>query len=500
MMSSKLLYIEDLQELFTDVQTRRIFADQKVFTDCLPKFPAADIVSKYRETKDKPGFDLLHFIEANFDLPVHELFEAEQHAANPTEHIHLLWDKLTRKTADEYSSLIALPDRFVVPGGRFREFFYWDSYFTMLGLQVSGRTDLMESMVVNFAFLIDEFGFIPNGNRSYFLSRSQPPFFSLMIDLLAEEKGDEIYVRYLPQLKAEYAFWMNGAEGLTAAGEAHEHTVRLTGGEILNRFWDKQDNPRPEGYYEDLEIHAHTGGDQHTLFRNIRAACTSGWDFSGRWFADGKHIGTIRTTDLIPVDLNCLLWHLESVLSKAAALAGKADEAAFFEEKAEQRQKAIQRYLWSPRLETFLDYDFKNQKSSTALSMAMVFPLFFKLSTPNQANQVLGLLEKEFLKAGGLLTSPVVTGQQWDAPNGWAPLQWIGYKAAQNYGASALASKIAQSWVGTVDRVFEKTGKIMEKYNVVDTSLDAGGGEYPNQNGFGWTNGVYLKMKNDEHK
>jgi alpha,alpha-trehalase len=497
-MSSHLFYIEDLQELFSDVQTRRIFADQKVFPDCLPRFSALEILHKYRKQQYEPGFDLLKFVKENFILPpIDELGNAVQEE-DPATHIQKLWDKLTRKTEAEFSSLIQLPQKFVVPGGRFREFFYWDSYFTMLGLQVSRRTDLIENMVDNFAYLITEFGFIPNGNRSYFLSRSQPPFFSLMLDLLAEENGEDCYLKYLPQLKAEYAFWMNGSDKLSPDEPAYEHSVRLPDGELLNRFWDKENTPRPEGYYEDLEIFNHTTTEKTDLYRNIRAACASGWDFSGRWFADGQHINTIKTTDLIPADLNSLLWHLESTLAKCAALEGHENEQEYYQKKADQRASAIRKYLWNEEKGGYFDYDFKQGMASEAWSMAMAFPLFFGLSSEAEAEKVIGHLQTVFLKEGGLLTTPNTTGQQWDAPNGWAPLQWIGYKAALNYGALKLAGNIAGNWMATVERVFKTTGKMMEKYNVVDRSLAAGGGEYPNQNGFGWTNGVYLKMKMNE--
>ncbi|SHG90625.1 alpha,alpha-trehalase TreF [Pedobacter caeni] len=497
-MSSPLFYIEDLQELFSDVQTQRIFADQKVFPDCKPRFSAPEILKNYRIQQHNPGFDLLGFVKTYFVLPNNEESETGTQATNPVAHIELLWDKLTRKTENEFSSLIQLPQRFVVPGGRFREFFYWDSYFTMLGLQVSGRIDLIENMVDNFAYLISEFGFIPNGNRTYFLSRSQPPFFSLMVELLAEEKGDACYLKYLPQLKSEYAFWMNGVEKLSASEPAYEHSVKLPDGAILNRFWDKENTPRPEGYYEDLEIFNHATTDKKELYRNIRAACASGWDFSGRWFADGQDIGTIKTTDLIPADLNSLLWHLEATLGKAAKLAGNETEAGYYEKKAEERNSAIRKYLWNDDQGGYFDYDFKQNISSEAWSIAMAFPLFFGLANDAEAAKVIAHLQNTFLKEGGLLTTPNTTGQQWDAPNGWAPLQWIGYKAALNYGAEALAAGIAGNWIATVERVFKTTGKMMEKYNVVDTSLAAGGGEYPNQNGFGWTNGVYLKMKMKE--
>ncbi|MDP1844970.1 MAG: trehalase family glycosidase, partial [Sediminibacterium sp.] len=176
-----LLYIESLSPLYEDVQRSGIFSDSKFFVDCVPKFSSEIIVEKYINTKDSIGFDLVSFVEANFTYPKER--EAVYSSSNKSIELHLsdLWDELTRKPDQQAGTLIPLPNPYIVPGGRFREIYYWDSYFTMLGLKESGRVDLIENMVNNFAYLIDQFGFIPNGNRTYYLSRSQPPFFALMV-------------------------------------------------------------------------------------------------------------------------------------------------------------------------------------------------------------------------------------------------------------------------------------------------------------------------------
>ncbi len=169
-------------------------------------------------------------------------------------HIDALWSVLERPPdpPQPNSSLLPLPYRYVVPGGRFREIYYWDSYFTMLGLEQSGRHDLVVEMVKNFAYLIDRFGHVPNGNRSYYLSRSQPPFFAAMIELLAQREGESVYATYLPELSREYEFWMDGAARL-APGSAYRRVVRLEDGTVLNRYWDDRETPREESYREDVE-------------------------------------------------------------------------------------------------------------------------------------------------------------------------------------------------------------------------------------------------------
>ena len=181
----------------------------------------------------------------------------------------------------------------------------------MLGLRASGRIDMIESMVENFSYLIDKVGHIPNGNRSYYVGRSQPPFYSLMVKLLSDEKGLGMLVKHLPYLKKEYDFWMNGNEKLTAENNALHRVVLMPNGEILNRFWDENNTPRPESYKEDVELSHQSTQEPSVLFRHLRAAAESGWDFSSRWFRETDSFASIHTTDIIPIDLNCLLYHLE---------------------------------------------------------------------------------------------------------------------------------------------------------------------------------------------
>lgn len=491
----KMFYLEDLAELFTDVQTQRVFGDQKIFTDCVPVLPVDEIVKKYRLQNQHPSFDLLQFLQSTFALPKKVETTDSIHRNSINEHIHSLWDKLTHKTDATKGTLIDLPHPYVVPGGRFRELFYWDSYFTMLGLQVAKRNDLSKYIVDNFAYLIDEFGFIPNANRTYFLSRSQPPYFSLMVSLLAED-NPQLQATYLPQLKKEYEFWMSGSALLSDTNKAINHVVRFADGVVLNRYWDRSDQPRPESYWEDTELSiAETNKNQ--LYRNIRSACTSGWDFSSRWLAKPSDMRTIKTTAIVPVDLNCLLWHLEVKIAEISTLINDAATAELFRDKASNRFYGIQKYLWNEQLKAFTDFDLELNAPSPILTAAMAYPLFFRIAEQTQAQEVSQHLAEKFIKDGGMLTTLTTTGQQWDAPNGWAPLQWTAFKGLKNYGFEKLANQIATNWLTNVERVFQSTGKIMEKYNVVDTTLTAGGGEYPNQDGFGWTNGVYLKLKNE---
>ena len=490
-----LFYLEDLQELFIDVQLQRVFPDQKTFVDCIPLQPVADLLEQYRRQKQAPGFDRLSFIHSAFKFPQPIAQPREPWNFPIDEHIQRLWEILSRRPNEGAGTLIPLPYTSVVPGGRFREIFYWDSYFTMLGMKEAGLQRGIEDMLDNFAYLIDTFGFVPNGNRTYFLTRSQPPFFSHMIELLRESQGDEVLLKYLPQLTAEHNFWMRGAHLLSGEQRASERTVLLPDGEVLNRYWDELNTPRMEGYAADLKTHEHAKADPSEHYRHLRGACESGWDFSGRWFRDGRKITTIHTCDLVPIDLNSLLWCLENTLAKGYQLDNKPQTSREYTEKADRRRQAIEKYGWNSELPTYCDYDFVAGKSNPVMTMAMAFPLFAGLAPDDRAAMALEKIETCFLREGGLLTTLQSTGQQWDAPNGWAPLQWIGYLAALQYGKEALADRIAGNWIRNVETVFARSGKLMEKYDVTDLTQPAGGGEYQNQDGFGWTNGVYASLK-----
>ena len=494
--------IHDLGALFEEVQMKNILGDGKTFPDCVPKRSLEEIKKDYQREKKSTGFDLTGFVAANFHLPN---AYAEGYESDPTrsaqQHIEALWDVLTRKPDAEGGSLLPLPHPYIVPGGRFREIYYWDSYFTMLGLRVSKRWDLIQHMVDNFSYLIDKVGYIPNGNRSYFLGRSQPPFFSLMVKLLAEKNSgtpgtadEKVLIEYLPSLEKEYQFWMKGTQDLSASMTSIHRVVRLPDGSILNRYWDESDTPRPEAYKEDVELSHQSNQKPTDLYRHLRAAAESGWDFSTRWFKDVKSFGTIHTTDIIPVDLNCLLWQLEQTLGEAFRAFGKADLSSNYLTLANQRKEAILKYCYRDDKHFFFDYDFNEGNQKEHYTLASAFPLFFGLATEEQAKAVSEVLKSKFLKPGGLTTTLEFSGQQWDAPNGWAPLQWITYKGLQRYGHDNVANQVRANWMNANMKVYSTTGKMTEKYDVWSDHAEASGGEYPNQDGFGWTNGVFIAM------
>ena len=482
-------------ELFTSVQSSSLFADSKTFPDCPPKMDPLDILLRYRRIKNHPGFNLKRFVEAHFLLPEPH---GDEYVSDPgdslKEHIDKLWPVLTRQPEDHvsWSSLLPLPQAYVVPGGRFGETYYWDSYFTMLGLAESGRNDLLRTMADNFAWLIEIYGHIPNGNRTYYLSRSQPPVFALMVELF-EEDGVRGARRYLDHLKMEYEFWMDGADSL-APNQAYRHAVCLPDGTLLNRYWDDRDTPRDESWREDVETAKQSSRPASEVYRDLRAGAESGWDYSSRWLRDGHRLASIRTTQFVPIDLNAFLFKLESAIANISGLNNDRTTEAEFRQKAETRREAINRYLWDEAEGCFRDYDWHRQQLAL-FSAASVVPLYVGLATHHQAVRIAAAVQTRLLTSGGLMTTEYETGEQWDKPNGWAPLQWMAIQGFKLYGNDALGDQIARSWLKTVNQYYQQHHKLIEKYHISgDASRAGGGGEYPLQDGFGWTNGVVRRL------
>ena len=479
-------------QLFKDVQQTKALGDNKTFVDLVPKFPPATILTKYQQYKTRDSLHLRDFVMENFYLPQNPKVTVTQNLPLK-EHLEQLWTALTREkdSIRKNSSLLPLPGSYIVPGGRFREIYYWDSYFTMLGLIESKRLDLVEDMLNNFKYLIDTYGHIPNGNRNYYLSRSQPPFFALMVNLLAQKKGESVYRKYYSALQKEYNWWMNGEAGLKN-GTANRRVVKLDDGTVLNRYFDDKKAPRQESYVQDVTTFSQT--HDSTTFTNLRASAESGWDFSSRWFGDTTHLLTIETIDILPVDLNSLLYAYESILSKAAKASGAPTKSQYFKDRAQKRKAAIQKYFWNEKDQYYFDYNFVKKQTTNKWTAAGAMPLFANVASKPQAESIQQNIKEKLLKPGGIVTSTYHTGQQWDAPNGWAPLQYIAVQGLTNYGYDSLAQVIAERWMSVNERVFATTGKMLEKYNVENINLESGGGEYPTQDGFGWSNGVYLKF------
>jgi alpha,alpha-trehalase len=482
-------------ELFSAAAESGALDGNRLMTTGIPREAPSEIMAQYRAEKPSTPEALRAFVESHFS-PAPKQPEPPIPQGLPLgQHIDALWDVLTRR-ADQvppYSTLLSLPHPYIVPGGQFVEIYYWDSYFTMLGLMESGRRDLARGMLDDFAFIMDTYGHIPNGNRTYYLSRSQPPFFYKMVELLSPDDPG----RYLPQMKAEYAYWMDGADALKP-GQAHRHVVAIedkaSGGTVLlNRYWDDRDTPREEAYRGDWTLARTSGREPPRLYRDIRAGAESGWDFSSRWFEDRKTKATIITSEILPVDLNSLMFGLEKAIADACSRTGDAACAADFTAKAKRRQQALNHLFWSDKDGYYVDYRWTRHQRLPELSAATLYPLFVGAASALQADDVARAVKSGLLQPGGLVTTTLKTGEQWDSPNGWAPLQWIAVEGLRQYGQDELAADIAKRWLGEVSKVYGETGKLFEKYDVV-SDRPGGGGEYPLQDGFGWTNGVTRRL------
>jgi alpha,alpha-trehalase len=429
--------------------------------------------------------------------------------------------------------LLYLPNRYVVPGGRFNEMYGWDSYFIVLGLIADHQEELARGMVDNFYFEIEHYGAVLNANRTYFLTRSQPPFLTSMIRAVYEDPASF-------RDKATAMAWLE--TGYTRASKDYETWMRpehQAGHTGLARYFDFGEGPVPEmaddsTYYPDvirwLVAHpeanhgfllkgsatpdsaeaerlkrtscdvskstvcakAEAGGYRLTrdFYAGDRAMRESGFDTSFRFEAFSG-----ATHHYAPVCLNSLLFRYERDMAHFAHLLGKVDDAHVWEARAKKRDAAIQRYLWSPKEGAFADYDFTRARSSSYAYVTSLYPLWAGVATREQAMQVEAKL-KLFERPGGLAMSNTASGMQWDEPFGWAPTNWLAVAGLAAYQFKDDARRIAGEFTATVDRGFAKDSTIREKYNVETGTSDVKvlAGYKSNAIGFGWTNGVYLKM------
>lgn len=416
-----------------------------------------------------------------------------------------LWKKLGRKISDEArkkperSSLILVPNPFIVPGGRFREFYYWDSYWVVNGLLICGMKDTVKGMIDNFIELVKTYGFVPNGGRIYYTNRSQPPFLIPMVDLYLNHTGKVDYVKsILDTLEKEYSFWRKDrtVEVETSLGRKYNLSV----------YAANMDTPRPESYYEDVHTAQDVPNDtKPALYQDIASGAESGWDFSTRWLnrtVPGKgSLSSMRTRQIVPTDLNSVLYYCEKLLEKFFRLAGDIQKANTYKGYSEARQDAIEAVLWEEDRGLWLDYDRQLKKKRGYFYASTVVPLWAGVhqGDVNREIQVLRTLRR--LKVldfpGGFPTSLSPSGQQWDFPNTWPPLQHMliaSFAQSSNKELRQEALKFAQKWITTNYKAWKSTGHMFEKFNVSVQGAPGGGGEYAIQVGFGWTNGVVLDI------
>ena len=426
--------------------------------------------------------------------------------------------------------LLYLPNRYVVPGGRFNEMYGWDSYFIILGLVEDNQTELAKGMVENFFFEIENYGAILNANRTYYFTRSQPPFLSSMIrEVHARMEDNPASKAWLARAydfaKRDYALWTSpihraGDTGLARYRDLGEGPVPEMADDSTyypdvirwllahpnvhtDYLINAPDNPTAEQAAElaksscDIttsKVCAQAHVDSHRLsaafYHGDRAMRESGFDTSFRF---GPFSGS--TDEYAPVCLNSLLYKYERDMEHFATLLGRTDEAAEWKKRANARRDAINKYLWNADTGMFYDYNFVTKQRSTYNYVTAFYPLWAGLATPEQAASMrrhLPLFEHD----GGLAMSDDDSGTQWDLPYGWAPSNWLAVKGLAQYGFKNDAERIASKFNATVLQNFLHDNTIREKYNVVDGSANVAvaTGYKSNVVGFGWTNGVYLEM------
>lgn len=488
--------------LLDAVQMQGLFPDGKIFVDAVPRRSADEILRDFASLEGNAD-GLRDFVVANFDLPAPARVHQAHGEPDLRQYIRSIWGDLFRDGANPspLGSLIPIQRPYVVPGGRFVELYYWDSYFCILGLLRDGYEKVAHDVVATFADLLQQYGRIPNGSRTYYLSRSQPPLFYAMLDLVPDPRPSVMRQR-LDALLIEHAFWMDGCETLKP-GESARRVVCMTDGVLLNRYWDDRDTPRDESYLEDSKTARASQRSPGEVFRALRAGAESGWDFSSRWFARGGSLETIRTSQIVPVDLNAYLYGMENTIARLADTLCEDAIARKFEGAMRRRRAAVTRWLWLDE-GYFGDFDLEEDRLHQRLTSATLAPLFCGMATRTQAASVARITERHLIAPGGLRTTLIESGEQWDAPNGWAPLQWIAFSGLRRYGYRRLAAVIGRRWVETVDAEFQRSGWIHEKYDV-ERCTGGGGGEYAPQLGFGWTNGVtaafmdLLNMRSSGH-
>jgi alpha,alpha-trehalase len=477
----------------------------------------------------------LLYLPANFPEP-DSVKQLKQACKVRVEHLPMVIEHPGEPGVEAISpqGLLFLPNSYVVPGGRFNEMYGWDSYFIILGLVRDKRIDLARGMVENFFFEIEHYGTVLNANRTYYLTRSQPPFLTSMImevynaEKAAGKEDKQWLTRAYGFASRDYEMWMRdphlaGSTGLSryydfGNGPAPESLQDETGlrRKVIGYFLlhpqvdrtyviAKGTKPAQEAAGPDYTVEvcdvartmARPGCDTSSAvqlsadyYKGDRSMRESGFDISFRFEPYGA-----ATHHFAPVCLNSLLYKTEKDLEEISQTLGKTADAAQWKQRAEVRKQKINKYLWDDQRGLFFDYDLRTGTKSTYQYVTTFFPLWAGLASPQQA-QAVARNVKFFDKPGGLVTSTTESGAQWDYPYGWAPLESLAVDGLRRYGFTADADRISYNFLSTVAENLRREGTIREKYDVVTRSSEAhvSAGYQANVVGFGWTNGVFLEL------
>lgn len=402
--------------------------------------------------------------------------------------------------------LLYLPYPYVVPGGRFNEMYGWDSYFIQIGLLRDGEIDLARNLADNFLYEIREYGKILNANRTYYLTRSQPPFLTQMLLGVYRKTQDRKWLESaVPEIEKYYRFWTS-----------EPHLTPTTG---LSRYYDLGDGPAPEVLSSEKDAQGRTHYDlikqyfrshkvsdyelseyydarrdllTQLFYKGDRSMRESGFDPSDRF---GQF--NIDIIHYNPVCLNSLLYLMEEQTAEILKILDPAADAAVWRKRARTRAERINRLMWDQQAGLYEDYEFVHRRLRRYPFLTTFYPLWAGIASPEQAAAVVRNLPM-FERAGGLQTSSNASGNQWDAPFGWAPLEMIAVEGLRRYGYRTEADRISKAFLSVVLEQYRQNGVIVEKYDVVrrgsDVSADIRFGYRTNEAGFGWTNAVFTAL------
>ncbi|XP_073958964.1 trehalase [Choristoneura fumiferana] len=514
--------------LLDTVQMAGLYTDSKTFVDMKIKVSAEATMREFQkmmnETRSHPTkADIMKFVTDNFD-PEGSEFERwipDDWKEDPSflkqikdpqllewaSELNRLWLQLGRKMSkdveenQELYSIIYVKNPVIVPGGRFREFYYWDSYWIIKGLLLSEMRMTARGMVSNFMDVVDRIGFIPNGGRIYYVMRSQPPLLIPMVKAVVDDSDDLEFLRpRIHTLDREFDYWMTN------------HTIDVEHDGIIHtmlRYNDMSQGPRPESYKEDVDVarHFESNDKKEELYAELKAAAESGWDFSSRWFIlNGTNKGNLtnlKTRSIIPVDLNAIMcWNAEIMRDFHLRLGNKA-KADYYRQEHGKLMLAIEKVLWHEDVGVWLDFNLESGRRRDYFYPSNVAPLwtgsYDKGRKEYYVNRVINYLDisKVDIYEGGIPTTFEHSGEQWDYPNAWPPLQYIVVEGLDKTGqpeAQRLAREMATKWVRSNFAVWSQKTAMLEKYDATIFGGFGGGGEYELQTGFGWSNGVIMEL------
>ncbi|XP_044759539.1 trehalase-like [Coccinella septempunctata] len=513
-------------ELLDTVQRAKIFPDSKTFVDQRMLYDESVIFENFQQlmntSDNRPSRDQIRtFVQSNFaegnelqnwTLPDYDPNPPFLQKVNNSTLRYLateivkIWPTLARKIKADIIqdssrySIIPVPNPFVVPGGRFKESYYWDSFWIVEGLLISGMTQTAQGMIENFLYIVDKYGFIPNGLRVYYLNRSHPPLLTSMVTLLMNYTNDlEWLRRNIHLLDKELEFFLSNRT-FQVSYKWKTHT--------MFHYDSESGSPRPESYIEDVETCATLKEATHIeeCYKEMKSTAESGWDFTYRWVFDDNGGNNANRTytqcrRIIPVDLNSMLAKAMRELKNLHLLLGDTDKYFYWQQKYDDLEEAINDVLYHKGI--WFDYDVKFRIHRKYFYPSNLAPLWAEINGPVSTEE-LGKNAYSYLISsgitsylGGIPNSLNNTGEQWDFPMAWAPSQSIviqGLRRSGQKDAQQLAKTLAGRWLMSNLMAYKRTGEMYEKYDAVHPGQAGGGGEYSVQTGFGWTNGVALEF------